>query len=316
MRYPCWMDLVKADRFTVLPEDTGIRLDLLLTRKFSNRSRTYLQSLIDQGAILRNGQKVKKGEIPLTGDEILVTWIDPPPMHLKPEKIPLQILYEDAHLLAVNKPSGMVVHPAPGHSSGTFVHALLAHCEGSLTVTDPIRPGIVHRLDKETSGVLLAAKTTVAHQKLVELFAMRQMEKEYLAVAVGAPPTGLLSAPIGRHATRRKEMAVQEEGKEAVSDIRRLAVTRELGLLLIRPKTGRTHQIRVHLKHLGHPVLGDEVYGSQKTNRMLSAPRLMLHAYRLTFLHPLTKESLQIVAPLPEDFKQFLLKSFSSIALE
>lgn len=305
--------------FVVLQTETGMRLDLVLIKKFPTQSRTYLQSLIAQGAVLRNGRSVKKGECVASGDQITVTFLAPPPIALAPEAIPLHILYEDESLLAVNKPAGMVVHPAPGHTSGTFVHALLAHCGGSLPCLDrpgeALRPGIVHRLDKETSGVLIAAKTVLAHQKLVAMFAERQMDKEYLAITCGAPPTGIVHQPIGRHPTRRKEMTVHAGGKDAMSDIRRVALTGALSLVSVRPKTGRTHQIRVHLQHLGHPILGDSVYGSLKMNRDLMPPRLMLHSYRLHFVHPFTKEPLQILAPLPEDFKTFLLKFFSSVSL-
>jgi pseudouridine synthase, RluA family len=217
-----------------------------------------------------------------------------------------QILFEDEHFLVINKPPGLVVHPAPGHWSGTFVNGLLAHCKDLSTCDDPLRPGIVHRLDKETSGVLLAAKTREAHQKASELFASRQMEKIYLAVCCGRPTNGTIDAPIGRHPVHRKEMTVKPDGKEAVSHIQVLAFNHQISLVLIRPKTGRTHQIRVHLKHANHPILGDHVYGSSRMNQTLSPTRLLLHAYRLSFVHPFTKEPIELSAPLPDDMKSWV----------
>lgn len=297
--------------FIVLPEEAGKRLDALLALRFPDYSRTYFQSLIDQGIVLLNGQGVKKREIPEPGDRIQVRFEPVPEMDLSPEAIPLDLLFEDEHLLAVNKAAGMVVHPAPGHASGTFVNALLAHCRGLASFDDPLRPGIVHRLDKDTSGVLLAAKTTFAHQKLVELFSTRQMDKQYLAISCGCPKSGIVDAPIGRHPIRRKEMStVDTGGKEAITEVRIVAVQEKLSLILLRPRTGRTHQIRVHMKHLGHPILGDELYGFEKMNRALSPPRLLLHAYRLAFKHPITGEKLCLHAPIPSDFKSFLEKSF------
>ena len=228
-------------------------------------SRTYFQKIIEQGFVLLNGLPIKKRVEPEEGDEIEVCFQYTPESPVQPENIPLEILYEDEHFLAVNKPAGMVVHPAPGHRSGTFVNALLHYCK-QIAPLDPLRPGIVHRLDKETSGVLLAAKTAKAHQKLVEKFSSREMEKTYLAFCVGKPRSGLLSAAIGRHPVHRKEMTIMPDGKEAITDIQTLAFNDKLSFVLAKPKTGRTHQIRVHLKHAGAPVLGDSVYGSSKAN--------------------------------------------------
>ena len=289
----------------VSEEEEGVRIDKLLATRYPLHSRTYFQYLIEQGFVMMNGEPVKKRTVPEEADEIEVLFQLTPEASVEPENIPLEILYEDEHILAVNKPPGMVVHPAPGHWSGTFVNALLAHCkleEGF----DHLRPGIVHRLDKDTSGVLIAAKTTVAHQRLIELFSGRMMQKQYLAVCVGKPRSGTVSAPIGRHPVHRKEMTVLPDGKEAISEIQVVACNEQLSLVLIKPKTGRTHQIRVHLKHLGAPVLGDELYGSSRANQSHGAARQLLHAYRLSFIHPITGASIELTAPLPQDLLLYI----------
>jgi 23S rRNA pseudouridine1911/1915/1917 synthase len=284
----------------VTEAEEQIRLDKLLVLRYPNHSRTYFQYLIEEGFVLLNGERVKKRTLPEEGDEIEVCFQLTPEISLEPEDIPLDIIYEDQHILVVNKPAGMVVHPAPGHWSGTFVNALLGYCK-QLPTTDPLRPGIVHRLDKDTSGLLVAAKTLEAHQKLIEKFANRTMEKTYLAICVGKPQAGIISAPIGRHPINRKEMAVISDGKEAITDVQNVAVGSKLSLALLKPKTGRTHQIRVHLKHLGTPILGDQVYGTAGV-----AKRQMLHAYRLNFTHPVTGIPLCLCAPIPDDMKHWM----------
>ncbi len=295
-----------GDILFVLPEEEGIRIDKLLSNRFPNYSRTYFQVLIEQGCVLLNGELIKKRVCPEEDDEIEVCFQAIKGPSLTPENIPLDILYEDEHILAINKPPGMVVHPAPGHWSGTFVNALLAHCDRLAPSQDPLRPGIVHRLDKDTSGILLAAKTLAAHQKLIEQFSSRKIEKTYLAICCGRPPNGTVSAPIGRHPVHRKEMAVLSDGKEAISTIQTVAFNDQVSLALIHPKTGRTHQIRVHSKHIGCPILGDPVYGSEKLNRSLKPERLLLHAYKLHFEHPITQEPIRLIAPIPKDFKHWL----------
>lgn len=291
----------EADLLLVSPEEEGMRIDRLLAERFPNYSRTYFQYLIEQGAVLVNGERVKKRESPVEGDEIEIFFIALPEISLEPEPIPLDIVYEDEHLVVVNKAVGMVVHPAPGHWSGTFVNALLSHCETALPGGDPVRPGIVHRLDKETSGLLIAAKTVAAHQKLIEAFAERRVEKSYLALCSGRPPNGEVRAPIGRHPTKRKEMAVVPDGKEAITSFQLLAFRDGVSLVLAKPKTGRTHQIRVHLKHLGAPVLGDSLYGNGKVKG-----RQLLHAYRLSLTHPITGLPLSLSAPIPDDMKEWI----------
>lgn len=287
----------------VSDEETDLRLDKFLSLRFPEYSRTYFQYLIDKACVLVNGQVVKKREKLQPLDEIEICFELTPEISLQPEEIPLEILYEDDHLLAINKPVGMVVHPAPGHYSGTFVNALLHHCR-TLKV-EGIRPGIVHRLDKDTSGVLVAAKTSSAHALLVSLFSSRQIEKSYLTVCLGNPGNVIINAPIKRHPVRRQEMAVIEGGKEAISECTVLATNGRLSLVAIRLITGRTHQIRVHLKNHGTPVLGDSVYGAHSANALFGAKRQLLHAHILHFIHPITGVSLQIEAPIPTDMKTF-----------
>jgi 23S rRNA pseudouridine1911/1915/1917 synthase len=284
-------------------EEEGVRIDKFLTTRFPHHSRTYFQHLIDIGCVLINGEPVKKKTLPEEGDEIEVLFQATPEASLAAENIPLEILYEDEHILAVNKPAGMVVHPAPGHWSGTFVNALLGHCKDIAPSSDPIRPGIVHRLDKETTGVLLAAKTLQAHQKLIELFSTRQIEKLYLAICQGRPANGTINMPIGRHPVHRKEMTVLPDGREAITEIQVAAFNEKISLVLARPRTGRTHQIRVHLKHLGCPVVGDALYGKRN-----DCERHLLHAYKLCFEHPITGSPIRLVAPIPQDMRIWLQK--------
>ena len=297
-----------TDVLFVLADEVGQRIDKLLASKFSHYSRTYFQHLIEIGCVLLNGQPIKKRICPELGDEIEICFQAIEGPSLQAENIPLDILFEDEHIIAINKKCGMVTHPAPGHYSGTFVNALLYHCQNLSPGSDPLRPGIVHRLDKETTGVLIAAKTMTAHQKLIELFSSRKMAKTYLSICLGHPANGQISAPIGRHPFNRKEMAVIETGKEAISHITTLATSQDLSLVMIKPKTGRTHQIRVHLKHVGCPILGDNTYGNTSLNERFETQRVYLHAYRLEFIHPITLEKMLIQAPIPEDFKSWIAK--------
>lgn len=295
-----------TDFLTVSEQEANVRLDKALSMRFPAHSRTYFQFLIEQGCVLVNGAVVKKRESLRTGDEIEIYFLLTPEISLEPQDIPLDILYEDEHLLAVNKPANMVVHPAPGHPKNTFVNALLFHCK-KLESTDPMRPGIVHRLDKDTSGVLLAAKTACAHAKLVELFSKREIQKYYLAICVGIPKEGLIDAAIKRHPVNRKEMAVNlSQGKEAKSICRVLRRNNCISLIEVHLLTGRTHQIRVHLKYVGTPILGDQTYGSSESNKKYNPPRQLLHAQSLRFNHPITKEKLDLFAPLPSEFSPYL----------
>lgn len=285
----------------VSDKDLDLRLDRLLTSHYPEHSRTYFQYLIENGFVLVNGHLLKKKDKPKIGDEIEVCFQLTPEISLEPENIPLNIVFEDDHLLVINKPAGMVVHPAPGHPRHTFVHALLYHCKG-LPFADKLRPGIVHRLDKDTSGLLLAAKTLECHQKLISLFSERKITKKYLAICVGNPGDGTINAPIKRHKTRRQEMAVDPEGKEAISRVKLLKIEENLSLVEVELITGRTHQIRVHMKHRGTPVLGDPIYGSESANQKYGVTRQLLHAYNLEFEHPMTRVPVKLTAPIPSDF--------------
>jgi 23S rRNA pseudouridine1911/1915/1917 synthase len=287
----------------------GERLDKLLFQRYGGHfSRTYFQTLIEKQLVLVNGEAVKKRIKPAPGDEIEVEFICAPEMDLSPEPIPLPVLYEDDHLIAIDKPAGMVTHPAPGHWKGTFVNALLYHCRLEAQEKDTLRPGIVHRLDKDTSGVLIAAKTTQAHVNLVQAFANREVRKEYIAICLGLPCAGIIQAPIGRHPTRRKEMGVTEKGKAAISDVEPLWWNNKYSVVKVKPQTGRTHQIRVHLKYVGHPILGDDLYGNGVINIKEKVKRQLLHACRLQLSHPITGKELDIKADPPMDIKEWIDK--------
>ncbi len=290
-----------------ISEDLGMRLDKLLKERFPDHSRSYFQYLIDEHHVLINSLPVKKQYRPVVGDSVEISFHPSVEIDVKPENIPLDILYEDSDLIVVNKPAGMVVHPAPGAYSKTFANALLYHCkELKVEEFDPMRPGIVHRLDKETSGVLIAAKTQRAHQGLTTLFSSREVEKHYLAICYGVPKEGECHAPIKRHPIKRKEMTVSHEGKEAITHFKTLHRRDGLSLVEAILITGRTHQIRVHLRSLNCPIIGDSTYGSHSLNQKYKAERQMLHAHSIKFLHPLTNLSIEIQAPIPQDMKNFI----------
>jgi len=297
----------ESEILTISVEEEGERLDKILTHRFTDiRSRTYVQWLILNGYVLLNGRPVKKMHRPKAGDVVEIEFVLTPELDLTPENIPLDILYEDDYLLAVNKPAGMVVHPAPGNWSGTFVNALLYHCH-SLQQEGSLRPGIIHRLDKDTTGVLLAAKDAVTQQKLSELFSQRQIYKEYLAICYGNPGTGEVSASIGRHPIHRKQMCVLDEGgREAVTRYETMAYDGKLSVVAVQLLTGRTHQIRVHMKHLGAPILGDAVYGNIQQNKKYQAERQMLHARQLKLTHPITGQPLDLRAEIPADMRHYV----------
>ena len=298
-----------ATHFSIETDELDLRLDRLLIKRFPTYSRSYFQYLIENQSVTINGQKVKKREKPKFGDRVEVFFIPPPEMDISPEDIPLEILYEDEHLICINKAAGMVVHPAPGNPDRTFVNALLYHCSTLQKMENDPRPGIVHRLDKDTSGVLLAAKTLLSHQKLVELFAARKMDKTYLAITLGNPGEISIKAPIGRNPYKRKEMSVViEEGKEAITFVKPLASNQIFSLVEVKPKTGRTHQIRVHLKSVKTPILGDTVYGCDRTNSKYNVARQLLHALSISFIHPFTGELLHLSAPIPNDMEEWISK--------
>ncbi|MFH1597058.1 MAG: RluA family pseudouridine synthase [Pseudomonadota bacterium] len=299
----------------VEPAEAGARLDQFLTRRL-NWSRARLQKLLKSGRVLVGGQARPPSYRVRGGDAVELTVPAPEPSHLTPEALPLDIVYEDRDLLVVQKPPGLVVHPGAGHRGGTLLNALLHHCPDLAEIGEVSRPGLVHRLDKDTSGLLVAAKTSLAHAALVRQFQAHDITKRYLALVWGRlpEPEGQIEKEIGRHPRERQKMSVHpRRGKAAVTFWR---VRREfpgpLTLVELTPKTGRTHQLRVHLASLGHPVLGDATYGGG-VSRLAGAPKLkglrslvrrqLLHAWQLGLTHPRTGEVLSWEAPLPEDFR-------------
>ncbi len=285
------------------------RLDAFLCTKFPGLSRGAVQRLLAEGHIRVNDRPAKPSHHPRAGETITVSFPETKPMEAQPEEIPLDILFEDTDLLVLNKPSGLVVHPAAGHSSHTLVNALLHHCAGQLSgIGGVARPGIVHRLDKDTSGCLVIAKNDTAHLGLTEQFAARQVGKTYQAIVCGvlSGPGGEIDVPISRHHTDRKRMAAGS-GRAARTTYRVLAGLKRATYVEVDLHTGRTHQIRVHFQHLGFPLVGDLVYGRRQNARLgeatgCQAPRQMLHAVRLALSHPRTGQRLEFVAPIPSDF--------------
>jgi 23S rRNA pseudouridine1911/1915/1917 synthase len=295
-----------------LPQE---RLDTYLRTEFPAVSRGTIQRLIEQGHIRVNGRTVKPTHHPMAGEVVEVHWPDARPAEAQPEEIPLDILFEDKDLLVLNKPPGLVVHPAAGHEEHTLVNALLHHCAGELSgIGGVARPGIVHRLDKETSGCLVVAKNDATHIALAEQFVGRTTEKIYHAIVCGevARERGEIRAAIARHPSHRKRMAATDgQGREAWTSYRVLERLRVATLIEALLHTGRTHQIRVHFQHLGFPVAGDTTYGSRQNARLIeatgyTAPRQMLHAFKLGFMHPRKKKKMTFEAPLPEDFEAAL----------
>jgi 23S rRNA pseudouridine1911/1915/1917 synthase len=296
-----------ADVRDLIADHDGERLDRFVARSLPELTRARARRLIDEGFVTVDDRlPAKAGAALASGQRVRVTVPPPEPVTLEPEAIPLRIVYEDGDLLVVDKPPGMAVHPAPGHSSGTLVHAVLAHCPGLSTVGGEGRPGIVHRLDKDTSGLIIVAKNDAAHLSLARQLKERRVEKTYIALVEGrlTQREGVIDASIGRHPARRKKMAVVEGGREARTRYRVLREIDGRSLVEVRPETGRTHQIRVHFAAIGHPVVGDPVYGRGRPAGSLR--RQFLHAQRLAFRHPRTGERLELEAPLPEDLAQAL----------
>ncbi len=294
----------------------GVRLDTFLRARFPGTSRGTWQRLIEAGHVLINGKSSKPTHAPRAGDVIEIRQPEATVAEAKPEKIPLDVIFEDKSLLVVNKEAGLVVHPAAGHDDGTLVNALLHHCKRSLSgIGGEARPGIVHRLDKETSGCLVVAKNDETHLALSAQFASREVKKIYHALVCGEPArkSGEIHASIARHATERKRMAVCAEGEGRVAHTSYRILEKLFGATLMEAQihTGRTHQIRVHFQFLGHPLAGDPTYGA-KANKKLrelthyEAPRVMLHAYELTLVHPRTGKTMTFQAPVPPDFQEAL----------
>ncbi len=289
-------------------EKSGKRLDAWLAAEQPEHSRARWQSLIQEGHVTVNGESVKRNHKLRESDRVEWTIPEPVSTEVLPEDIPLDILYEDAHMIVINKPAGLVVHPAAGNENGTLVNALLHHCDDLAGIGGEIRPGIVHRLDKDTSGVIVVAKTETALNELARQFKARETEKEYVAIVRGvpAPPRGRIETTIGRHPIHRKKMAADvRNGRNAVSMYEVTEAFSGAAFLRIRIETGRTHQIRVHMAHIKHPVIGDTLYGRAHVDG-IQADRQMLHAAKLSIAHPDTGEQMHFNAPLSQDMECLL----------
>ena len=296
-------------RLRASEESKNQRLDAFLASSLDGLTRSQATRLIESGEVAVNGRAVSKSYKLAGGEDIAVTLPEPEPVEAVPQDIPLDVVYEDADVIVVNKPSGMVVHPAPGHPDGTLVNALLYHCAGTLSgVGGALRPGIVHRIDRDTSGLIIAAKNDAAHQYLSAQLADHTLARTYECIVVGSlrEDRGTVDAPIARHPADRKRMAVVAGGREAVTHWEVIARYPGYTHVRCRLETGRTHQIRVHMAYIGHPILGDTVYGAKKDVPGLTGQ--CLHAVGLRFLHPRTHEVVELSCPLPEEFTRMLQK--------
>lgn len=294
-------------KIIVSEENEDNRIDRCIHSLMEDRSRTYIQKLIKDGNVLLNGNACSASTRVSTDDEIVLFIPEAIELNIPAENIPLDILYEDEDLLIVNKPKGMVVHPAPGHYTGTLVNALLYHCKDHLSgINGVLRPGIVHRIDRDTTGSLIVCKSNRAHLVMAEYLKEHSIDRRYRAIVHGSFSTqeGTINAPIGRNPNDRIKMAVVDNGKPAVTHYKVLQAWKEYSYVECRLETGRTHQIRVHMAHIQHPVLGDAVYSNRKSPYHLTGQTL--HAYYLGFPHPITGEYLEIEAPLPDYFQHLL----------
>ncbi len=296
------------ERLEFVCAEDGQRVDKVLADLLPDKTRSYLQKLIADGLVELQGKKVKKSAVTAAGDLLVIGLPEPVALTAQAENIPLEIAYEDEYLLVVNKPKDMVVHPAAGNYTGTLVNALLGYCGDTLSgINGVLRPGIVHRIDKDTSGLLIVAKTDAAHQGLAAQIQAHSFTRQYEAVVVGhiPPTTRTVSAPIGRSTADRKKMAVIAGGREAVTHIETLAEYPGYSHIRLTLETGRTHQIRVHMAHIGHPVVCDEVYGAKKP-QFACCKGQCLHARRIAFEHPVTGEHIDLVSDLPGYFRSVL----------
>ncbi|HEY9577742.1 MAG TPA: RluA family pseudouridine synthase [Pseudobacillus sp.] len=291
--------------YIVREEEENVRIDKVTAGINEEWSRTQVQDWIKAGLVKVNGKPVKSNYKCLPGDELIIDIPDPEPLDIEAEDLDLDIYYEDQDVLVVNKPRGMVVHPAPGHLSGTLVNGLMAHCKDLSGINGVMRPGIVHRIDKDTSGLLMVAKNDMAHEKLVQQLVDKTVTRKYKAIVHGVIPHdhGTIDAPIGRDSKDRQSMAVVNGGKHAVTHFQVIERFKDFTLAECVLETGRTHQIRVHMKYIGYPLAGDPKYGPKKT---LNIDGQALHAGVLGFIHPRTSEYMEFEAPLPEEFEQLL----------
>ncbi|CVK19885.1 RluA family pseudouridine synthase [Sporomusa sphaeroides] len=296
-------------RIETISDEQGLRIDVLLAKRFPELSRSHLQKLIADDLVTVNGKLIKANYKVQAEDSIRIIFPEAKPVEIAAEAIPLDILYEDADIIVINKSRGMVVHPAAGNYAGTLVNALLEHCQDLSGINGEIRPGIVHRLDKDTSGVMVAAKNDRAHIALAEQIKNRTASRKYVAIVHGtiAEEQGIINAPIGRHPSDRKKMAVTfSNSKEAITRFR--VIERFINYTLVECKlqTGRTHQIRVHMQYIGHPVVGDPKYGPEKKRFAISGQAL--HSAELSLKHPISGEELLFTAPVPPDMADILTK--------
>jgi len=295
------------DKLTFISEENNIRIDKYI--QIENMTRAQVQKLIDEGNVTVNGKVVKTSYKLKSGDEITVVVPDPVELDVKAENIPLDIVFEDEHMLVINKPQGMVVHPAAGNYEGTLVNALLYHCKDSLSgINGVLRPGIVHRIDKDTSGLIMVAKTNEAHLSLSEQIKTKTAYRHYICIATGhiLQKKGIIDAPIGRHPTSRLKMAVTPtNSKEAVTHFEVLEYLNNATYVALKLETGRTHQIRVHMQYIGHPIVGDPLYLNKNAYNLKGQA---LHAERISFNHPKTGERMEFTAPPPKYFTELLEK--------
>lgn len=302
---------MKVHKFVVQSEDNKERLDILLSKREEIPSRSFAQNLIAKELVLVNSKEVNKNYSVRTGDEVEFRIEEVNELSAKPENIPIKVVYEDKDLIVVSKPSGMVVHPSLGHSSGTLVNAVLAHSEITTSTGEKIRPGIVHRLDKDTSGLLLIAKNDVTHLTLSDQLKKREIKRRYIGLVAGIikEDSGTIDAPIGRGFKNFKKMVIAgRAAREAITHFKVLRRYDKHTLLELTLGTGRTHQIRVHMAYIKHPIIGDKEYGGRRSSQALGLERQFLHAKELEFTHPVTGEKIHIKDDLPEDLTQALKK--------
>ena len=301
------------EEYSVEESQSGMRLDKFLTEIYPDQTRSFLQKLVKSGEIKVNGKPViKAGFVVEGGDQVSASIPTPQAVEIEAENIPLDILYEDADVLIVNKPKGMVVHPSAGHYSGTLVNAIMYHCADSLSgINGEIRPGIVHRIDMDTTGALIICKNDAAHVDIAEQIKEHTVTRRYRGIVCGVvkEDEGTIEGAIGRHPTQRKKMAINEKnGKPAITHYKVLQRFAKYTYMEFRLETGRTHQIRVHMASIGHPLLGDELYGNPKNLAMKGLQGQTLHAMVIGFVHPTTHEYMEFEAPLPEYFQNLLKK--------